>query len=501
MNVASERRLWWLAVGALLALALWPIWSARFPPMQDYPGQLWYVEALRAHGEPGSDYDRYYAFRFHPVYATFYLAAIAFAKLVPIEIAGKLALSIYPLLVALIVVRLARRAERAPWCALLFFPFVFNQQYFFGNIAYFLSLPMIVLALLDFEAFFAAAPSAGSIARHAAWQIALVVTHPLSYLAFVGLALIDALLLARRTNEPWRKLGVSLAIVLAVLGAVALAERGTRMSAMSGMNDVTWLGPIRTLEFWSFMFDGMQSWSRVEPATVSLWIGVAVVLVAGSIAAHRKLGRAFVPGRYAILLAVATAVMFAAPFGIGIYTYLNVRLAALVYFLFALCVARMPLDKRLATALVALLGACMIDSIAKQRRLSTEAAEVLPIVNAMAPHARILPLMFDPGSDELDRYWFAPHVQEYDYYHVLVGGGFNPYVQGSSVDPVRPNPGEARAAPSLTRPDQFDWQKHSADYDYFVLRGVPEGATEYFERTCERIAASGAWMLFKRKSP
>src|ERR1700704_4826669 len=119
-------------------MTLWPIWSARFPPMQDYPGQLFYSDVLHLHNDQASDFDRYYEFRFHPIYATFYAATLAFAKFVPIELAGKLSLSLYPVLIAVAVLRLGRRVGTGSgaWGALLLFPFAFNQQYFYGNINY-----------------------------------------------------------------------------------------------------------------------------------------------------------------------------------------------------------------------------------------------------------------------------------------------------------------------------------------------------------------------------
>jgi hypothetical protein len=470
--------------------------------MQDYPGQLWYVEALRAHNEPGSDYDRYFEFRFHPVYATFYLTTMAFAAFVPIEIAGKLSLSLYPILVALVVLRLGRRSEstRAPWGALLFFPFAFNQQYFFGNIAYFMSLPMMILALLDYEDWLSGPGGVRAIARQAGWQIALVVTHPLSYLVFLGLALLDTLLMKRETIDVRRKVSLAAGTAVAVLAAVWVAERGTQLSGVSGLPDVAWLSPLMTFQFWSFMFDGMQSWRTADVWVLLSWACVFAIVGAAGVTAWRERPSWAFPSRHAMLLGLLVLGMFALPFQIGNYTYLNVRVAALVYFFVALCAARLPIGGLKACCLVPLLGTCMLASIAKQARLSGEASEVLTVLGKMPPNARILPLIFDPGSQELDRYWFAPHTQEYNYYHVLVGGGFNPYLLGSPVDPVRPRPGEERPAPGVMRPDRFDWEKHAADYQYFLVRGVPAGLPEFFQHYCHRVIAHGDWMLFERRS-
>src|SRR6266576_4892431 len=98
MTERNERLVWSITVAAFLCLALWPLWSARFPPMQDYPLHLFHAQALRAHNDPAFDYNRYYEFRLRPVYATFFLTTLFFAKFAPIEIAGKVCLALYALL-------------------------------------------------------------------------------------------------------------------------------------------------------------------------------------------------------------------------------------------------------------------------------------------------------------------------------------------------------------------------------------------------------------------
>ena len=126
--------------------------------------------------------------------------------------------------------------------------------------------------------------------------------------------------------------------------------------------------------------------------------------------------------------------------------------------------------------------------------------EIVPLFAHMRPNARVLPLVFDNDSPELDSAWFDLHLHDHNYYHVIVGGGFNPYLSHSPLipahykkDAMRPNPGEYRAA-------FFSRQLHAADYDYFLLRAPPPGAPEYFGSIAAKVAESGPWMLFERKS-
>jgi hypothetical protein len=503
---ARERRLWHLAIALLLALTLWPIWQARFPPLQDYPGQLFFADVLRTHGDPASDYDRYYEFAFHPVYATFYVAVLAFGALVPIEIAGKLALSLYPVLVAIAALVAGRRAAARPgshlcsrgpaWGALLFFPLAFHQQYYFGNLNYFLALPLLVLAELDVERMLERTLTRSSVLRQVAWQVALIVTHPLCLLVHAaGAAIIGV---ASRPRA-WREIGAVLGIAALLLGAMYAAERGTRLASVSQTAGTAWLPPLETLRFFGLMFTGMLPLRDAQPVTVVLWIAIVAVIATSLFGRRQERAWSSLSRPRCILLAIATLAMFATPFRRGDYSYLNVRLAAWVYFLIALCATEIPFRAWSGAAITALSAACLVSSAAMQARISRETEDIVPIARAMLPHARFLPLVFEAASPELDPFWFAPHVQEYNYYHVISGGGFNPYLFGSPVDPVRQKSGAERPAPGVAQPDAFTWEQYGADYDYILVRGSREGLAEYLGLHAVQVVASGKWTLFARR--
>ena len=135
LHGATQALVWRVTVGAFLCLALWPLWSARFPPMQDYPQHLAQAQMLAARNDPAFEYHRYFDFHLRPVYATFYLVTLFLSRFVPIEIAGKLTLSLYPVLVTVLVARLGRRSQpdTVSWGALLLFPMAFNQQVLHGE--------------------------------------------------------------------------------------------------------------------------------------------------------------------------------------------------------------------------------------------------------------------------------------------------------------------------------------------------------------------------------
>ena len=85
------------------------------------------------------------------------------------------------------------------------------------------------------------------------------------------------------------------------------------------------------------------------------------------------------------------------PFRIGTYTFINLRTAAIIYFLIALLVAQMRFRGWWRYSLVGFASLCMIHSVVKQARISAEINEIVPIVSAIPSNARILPLVFDPA--------------------------------------------------------------------------------------------------------
>jgi hypothetical protein len=67
------------------------------------------------------------------------------------------------------------------------------------------------------------------------------------------------------------------------------------------------------------------------------------------------------------------------------------------------------------------------------------------------------------------------------------------------MTPVHYKPGAERPAPGEYRPDRFQWQAHSADYQYFLVRSGPPAFDRYLTRWCERVAESDEWALYERR--
>ena len=494
-----ERTIWLVALEAFLLLALWPIWSQRFPPMQDYPQHLLQAQMLRVHDNPAFDYNQNFTFHLRPYYAAFTLATLLFSTVAPIEVAGKLALSLYPILIAAVVFRLGRRrgARGAPWGALLFFPMAFNQQYFLGNVNYLLSLPLLILALMDFEDLLAGPLRVWPVLRQFLWQAALFVAHPFTFLAYVCLALVVAV--AARDKLPgWaRKALLMMAGAFLLFAAAWIQSIAASVPKVPAAGEIEWLSLKWTWAFFALMFNGMQ-WSRgAQPVPLVLWAGVFTIALIAAIACWKE-RRAFLLCRAVALVPVIMALCIL-PTRIGTFTFVNLRVAAIVCFLLALTAADLEFRGWLRYALVALLALTMADSIVRQARISEEVVQIVPVIERIPPNSRILPLVFDPSSMELDPIFFEAHLHDHDYYHLLVGGGFNPYFFPAPVLPVHYRKGAERPAPGEDNPWGFSWKEHASDYQYFLARGAPESFRSYIASRCDQVAASGPWALYERR--
>ena len=118
----------------------------------------------------------------------------------------------------------------------------------------------------------------------------------------------------------------------------------------------------------------------------------------------------------------------------------------------------------------------------------------------MRPKARVLPLVFNRNSPELDPVYFDPHLHVHNYYHIIVGGGVNPYIPTVPVFLIRFKGGADLPAPGEYTPWNFNWEEHADSYQYFLVRSPPLPFEFYMSEKADLIVRSGEWCLFQRKS-
>ncbi len=479
------------------AVCLLPLWTARFPALQDYPQRLLHAHMVATRHDAGVDYDRDFEIRLVPgPYVAFFGLTAAASRVLPTETAGKLALCVYFLLVALAVVRLDAETpgDDPPWGALLLFPLAHHPQYYLGAINYCYALPLLLLALLEQARLLRGVAAPRALAWWAVWLIALFLCHPFGMLLFVVLGGLQSIVAWRRREQLARGLATT-----AVGAALFLGWFLTAGNPAGGAP--LWIGGVRSVvEYAACSFTGMKALRGIEWPPVLLWLGVVALGVAGWRAGDGERRRL---RRWATVPLVASVVgALVLPFSKGEFTYVNFRMVPVAWLFLGGVAATLTLRGRPWKILwVGLILALTMLSVAKQRRISAEVHEIMPLVEAIPPGARILPLVFDNDSPELDARFFDPHLHDHAYVHLLRGGGYNPYFWRSEMMPVhlRPEVQAAAPGPGEYDPWAFRWEQHAADFQFFLVRGQPAGFGAYLDPYAELVVESGPWLLYRRR--
>ena len=490
---SRRRQLFFLGALLLLTLfSLWPIWVVDFPPLQDYPQHLFLAHVNATYADPSYNWEQYYLAGLRPgPYTLFYYAIVWLEAMMPVVVAGKVFLSCTIVLIAALVLSVAKRAQPGdpPWGTLLLFPLSFHQIYFMGFTNFLLSVPLLGLAVLDHQRLAQTERLGLALLRQAVMVSLLFLCHPFSILVYIVLTFGDGMLPGPDGGR--RKLSLLPPLVTALLfaGWYVMTKQGS-----GGKMPLLWWPWSETVKYYLLMFTGMRWAQGIDWVSLVAWLAAAGLLLFGAIRATKR-GVAF-PVRSGLAFLLATAGFFILPFWAGQYSYFNLRMAPISYLFGALVAGfcALPLPAGLA---ITFISALLINqSAVVQRAVSNETAELKPILAAMRPNATILPMTFKTESAALDRHFFPEaHSHDHFYYHLLVGGGASPSLFPSPMLPVTLKPGGN--LPLATH--DFSWQDHGSKYDYILSRGAPEGFAPFVSRYAPLVRQSGEWLLFKNE--
>ena len=486
-----------LLILLFLALSLGVVWGLRFLPLQDYAQNLFQAEltgrVLSGHGVESAVYQ----VQLKPTYSAFYVAVWLFGSVMPLEMAGRAAVSLYLVLVTVLALRLRRLGgTRGIAGALLLFPAAFNQIYLLGFFHYLYAMPLLVIALLQLLENGQRPWTWRRLVIHVAMLLLLLFLHPFALLVYAAVA---GVWLAPGWNGGAQRSQVLIALGVAVALAAAWVVSGWIVRA--GATDLGGIGfqsPVKNLRFLVYLFTGMRGPTAPDVPTLLLWLMTIGALIYGAVRA-----RARHPLVRPILAAIAVLVVMTlfSPFSTANSSYLNVRIVVPIYFLLAALVSLVPLKLPLRMAVACLSALLLANTWRVQMAMSRETAEIAPIVNAMAPGAAVLPLIFDRESPACDGYYFSSHLNDHFYYH-LAKGGASPYLLEAPRNgraPVSFKPGARPPAPDEYSPTEFRWEKYGAPYRYFLVRGGSESLYRYMEQQSALRAVSGKWRLYERR--
>lgn len=139
--------MWYIFV-VLTGLFILPIWVFRYPVMGDYPIHLFKVQVMTEYMNPLFEFNKY--FTIYPLpcfYSLSYYTILGLSKLFPIQIAGKIFLTLYVILMPLSVIYFLRAHNRSGLTAIISFPLIYNSFLHKGNIGFVASIPATLVGL------------------------------------------------------------------------------------------------------------------------------------------------------------------------------------------------------------------------------------------------------------------------------------------------------------------------------------------------------------------
>lgn len=479
-----------LVLALFLALTLAPIWLFEYLPLQDYPQHLYQAQIVRDVVLQGRT-DTPYEVRLNPLYSSFYLCTALLGQVMPMDVAGRVMLSLYPVLLALAVWRLEtflRRPEDGPaWGAFATFALCFSPFYFLGFVNYLYALSLLTLTMLDLVSGMETGWTPLKVLRQVALVVLTLFAHPFSLVSYI--CIVTAWILV---VPPYRKrLFLALGASGALFSLVYLAQKPSTY----GQSAMKFLGPVANARFLLSPFTN-YGWETPDLTMVALWL-LALGLVAASAWKFGCASRRLALLGAAVMAGAVVAGLFA-PWGIGGMNFaLGLRLGGLLYLFGPWLLASVRMRGPLAALFLALMATILSQNVVLQSRISREIATIGPLVRQMEPDQTVVTILLDQGlSPEMDWYHFQPHNYD-NFYYQLAKGGITPQMWSASFTPVIPKPGTTPPAPNPQLPFEFRWELHGG-YRYYLVRGGTPEMQGYFLAGAREVARSGPWLLLER---
>jgi hypothetical protein len=484
---SPAQRLFLVAVLTLSGLSLLAVWYPRFPAMQDYPQHLFMAHVLTSYDSPLFNWRDYYdAHYLVGPYSLFFLVVGLMENVMPIESAGKafITVTLCLLVVLVFVWNFAQQRKSPAWSLLLLFPLFFSQMYYMGFTNYLISIPLLFLALYLHERIVKERTSPLLALMSISLVGLLFLSHPYSILVFIVLA---AVLSARSWDDKQRfyisLLGPLFAVIIFSVWYASTFD-DLSVSQQGGMY-LSWIPLPETLKYFLLPFVGMRWGNGPDLLVLSSWLAVVCVFIYAFYLSNRAFNYR---SPVNMMLGFTILGYLVMPFYVGDYSYFNLRMSMVVYFLMILALTNVELGRYAGGALFLLTSIIMLGTINKQMLLSAETEELLPLLQQMEQNNPLAAIYGNASANGIDnKYFYQFHAHDHFYYHIAVGGG-----AAASVFPSKLNPVNFKK--DIVMPDV---SVRPNGYRYILVRG--EQAEKYTLRNTHKLKASSApWALFER---
>jgi hypothetical protein len=472
----------------MMVLGLTAIWLPKFPAMQDYPQHLFMANVISDLDNTDLNWLDFFEvdLKIGP-YLLFYLIVSSLASILPIDIAGKLFISLAFSLVTLFILvwNKVRCQTSPPWTLLVMFPLFFSQVYYMGFTNYLISIPILFLALLVHEETIKQSFTLFKAGTYFLLLILLFFSHPYTLLVFIAFSLVISLL-SLQEMKGRKYVGFIVPLVIAALFVWwYLNTFNMPVNISTDVLKISWWPQKSLFYYFLLPFMGMRVNDGYNYSFLILWGGIALILFFAALL-KRKPFAFRLPFWQLFILSLAGYILL--PFWVGDYSYFNLRLAIICYFLLGIVFSNLQLNRLQAYLLTVLLCCVMVLTINKQVELSEEVEELMPIFSKMEKNATIFPIYTNSEPKAIDsNFFYQFHAHGHYYYHIIVGGGAPSTIFPSKMNPIKFK--ENVSMPSIVAEPEA--------YKYIIVRG--HLSRNYrFLKTHRLIEESKLWQLYSQ---
>lgn len=473
-----------LFVLALAAALVTPIWTVSYPPLLDFPNHLARSFVLSHLHDPAYQFSRYYEAHWGPYpYLAMDVLLIAFQHIVPVQIAGKLFLSLCLIAIPVAFWLFLRQVNPGNDELVIWGLLVACNEFFLES---FLAFQLSIAASLLFLAFWFRWKDRLTAKK---WCVLLALAIVLYFCHLIGFIITGFIVtVACAVERRGRRLLASWLLFLpgvVLFGISGLGVHNGHEIHFRTLDD-------KMSELVRTLFGGFSD----TLTSVTLWVAAGCIVLSWIRNPDFKLRRTWV------LVTLALLALYAAlPYSFGETFDIDVRVLP-AFFLMLFAVANVGRRRARIVGFIALvLFAARVTTIFRTFR--AEQAELVQIgrgVRLIRPGAMVLPIV-EPRQEDDPNLWPYEHFSAWT---VIERGAFSPYLFDL------PGQTPMRISYDVYSPDAFwdsayedtdvDWAAVRQNYDYVWAYNVSRFDRD-FNKIGRRIYSSGMFELYEIDRP
>jgi len=490
----------------LLFLFSLPVWLSEYPPLTDYPNHLLRITILKEFGNAHYNFSEYFKLRNFPVPNVISDYFILFlSNLCPLQIAGKIYLNLYIILLPLSLFYFLKIVDRRK-IYLGFFSFFFIYSFYFnsGFLNFCGSIPLFFFAL----AYWWKIKEDGNTLQFIILSFLFLLVYFSHIVALcvliwvIPLCQILHLMGKKNMIKTWASLAPSLLLFLSYLSYLFFFLEES--SAPKAWGYASLWGTIANFFRYSFI-----SFSKVEALfylVPLLLLGIFLIQTILEYRVVHEFNRLFrwrklsLEMTFLILSFSLLILYFALPvyFG-GLWWGVNIRLVPFVFLLGLVAIDITISSKFLRTPISAfvifLLVLLPFYTWEQYNRFQEDFRDLTSGISYFRSSQTLLPLMIEPAGFSYNTF---PFWHSWAYYHIAKGGA-GPYLFSDQQQNVfyinqLPRP----PAPTFFKPEDFDIKDYLRTYEYVLIWGHNLLVEEKVENHYSLIHSEGKLKLYEK---